>query len=194
MELLDAEQPLAWTQSGVLSAAECATLIARIEASGPDVATVNTDGGTELRPEIRNNRRVIFDDVPLARRIYNRLLPKLPTTLLGWHVHGLNERFRGYQYEPGQYFKPHLDGFFRRSPDEESMLTVLVYLNGDCEGGETALIDLDAVVAPVAGRALLFQHRVLHEGRAVTKGLKYVLRSDVMYRRRESHGAVGSVT
>ena len=31
--------------------------------------------------------------------------------------------------------------------------------------------------------ALLFQHRLLHEGAEVTAGVKYVVRSDIMYRR-----------
>lgn len=37
-------------------------------------------------------------------------------------------------------------------------------------------------VAPTAGTALLFRHRVLHEGAPVAAGVKYVLRTDVMYR------------
>ena len=36
---------------------------------------------------------------------------------------------------------------------------------------------------PHADTALLFQHPILHEGCAVTRGVKYALRSDVMYRR-----------
>jgi hypothetical protein len=32
--------------------------------------------------------------------------------------------------------------------------------------------------------ALLFQHQLLHEGSEVTSGVKYVVRSDVMYRTR----------
>lgn len=38
------------------------------------------------------------------------------------------------------------------------------------------------MIAPRRGRALLFQHMVLHEGRTVTAGTKYVLRSDIFYR------------
>jgi hypothetical protein len=38
-------------------------------------------------------------------------------------------------------------------------------------------------IDPKPGRALLFQHFLLHEGSAVTRGVKYVMRSDVMYRR-----------
>lgn len=38
-------------------------------------------------------------------------------------------------------------------------------------------------VRPAVGRALFFQHRVVHEGAEVTSGEKLVLRTDVMYRR-----------
>ena len=61
----------------------------------------------------------------------------------------------------------------------------MVYLNGDFEGGETTFeISRDPVrVVPRTGMALVFYHRLLHEGAEVLTGRKYVLRSDVMYRR-----------
>jgi ectoine hydroxylase-related dioxygenase (phytanoyl-CoA dioxygenase family) len=37
---------------------------------------------------------------------------------------------------------------------------------------------------PVRGTALLFQHRVLHAARGVTSGVKYALRTDLLYRAR----------
>jgi prolyl 4-hydroxylase len=36
-------------------------------------------------------------------------------------------------------------------------------------------------IAPKAGDALLFEHRVWHEGRQVNSGEKYVLRTDLFY-------------
>jgi len=36
-------------------------------------------------------------------------------------------------------------------------------------------------VAPETGTALIFEHDIWHEGAPVTKGKKYVLRTDVMY-------------
>ena len=50
------------------------------------------------------------------------------------------------------------------------------------EGGETNFLDLGESVAPAPGRALLFQHPILHEGSEVTSGIKYAIRSDIMYR------------
>jgi len=50
----------------------------------------------------------------------------------------------------------------------------------------TNFLDLERTIEPRAGMALLFQHRLLHEGSEVTDGVKYVVRSDVMYRARPS--------
>jgi hypothetical protein len=62
----------------------------------------------------------------------------------------------------------------------------LVYLNEACEGGETRFYREGRPcleVHPACGQALVFVHEQLHEGAAVMSGRKYVLRTDVMYRR-----------
>ncbi|WP_315705976.1 MULTISPECIES: hypothetical protein [unclassified Bradyrhizobium] len=41
------------------------------------------------------------------------------------------------------------------------------------------------VITPEQGMALLFHHPIMHRGDPVTRGRKYVLRSDVMYRRQQ---------
>lgn len=38
-------------------------------------------------------------------------------------------------------------------------------------------------VLPKTGMALIFNHDTLHEGEPVTKGTKYIIRTEVMYRR-----------
>jgi len=43
-------------------------------------------------------------------------------------------------------------------------------------------------VVPRTGMALVFYHKMLHEGAVVLKGRKYVLRTDVMYRRARFQG------
>ncbi|MGC4046428.1 MAG: 2OG-Fe(II) oxygenase [Armatimonas sp.] len=96
---------------------------------------------------------------------------------------GLNERFRFYRYEPGQRFAPHFDGSYRRENGEESYVTLLLYLNNECEGGQTRIEVPEGTyeVQPETGLALLFLHRLLHEGAPVTSGVKYVLRTDIMF-------------
>ena len=56
-----------------------------------------------------------------------------------------------------------------------------MYLNDDFTGGETAV--MSKVIMPKRGMALFFRHELRHEGRAVTSGTKYVMRTDVMYGR-----------
>jgi len=41
----------------------------------------------------------------------------------------------------------------------------------------------EVAIQPETGMGLLFQHPIIHEGSIVTSGVKYVARSDLMYRR-----------
>ncbi len=179
---LDHSAPLVLSIDGVLDAAACARLVARIDGLGPTAAPISTRSGFEMRPDVRNNTRVMFDDVDLARALFDKVAPALPQALCAMHPVGTNERFRCYRYEPGQQFRAHLDGSYARNDREYSLLTLMVYLNDDFQGGSTAFLDLGIDVRPRTGMALLFQHRLLHEGSTVVSGIKYVLRSDVMYR------------
>jgi hypothetical protein len=113
-------------------------------------------------------------------------------------VVGLNERLRFLRYHPGDFFAPHFDGSFVRGKEspperrgEQSYVTVMIYLNEGCEGGETRFLDLAGKSSydfvPRAGAALLFEHGLYHEGALVTAGEKYAIRTDVMYRKRPNH-------
>jgi prolyl 4-hydroxylase len=179
---LDHTGPLVFTIPDVMTRDECAGLVARIDALGPSDAPITTARGFEMRPEIRNNQRVIIDDHQLAGELFARVRTATPARLFGREAVGANERFRCYRYEPGQRFAPHYDGAFWRDQREGSELTLMVYLNDGFGGGTTRFHDFDVDVVPRTGSALLFQHRLLHEGCEVTSGVKYVLRSDVMYR------------
>ena len=183
IDLLDLKQPLVWTVDDVLNASECAAQVARAEAVGFGAAPVTTVGGPVQMPDIRNNERVMLDDPAFAALLFERVRAEVPASLGGMRPSGANERLRFYRYHPGQRFAPHFDGTFARSDDEYSRLTLIVYLNDDCDGGETDFPELGRTVRPRTGSALLFQHALLHEGCAVTRGVKYVVRSDVMYRR-----------
>jgi prolyl 4-hydroxylase len=180
---LDHSAPLVWTIPDVMSAAECADEIARIEQLGPAAAPISTPRGFEMRPDVRNNERVMFDDIDLAARLFARVQSFIPPALSGMRAVGANERFRCYRYQPGQQFAPHYDGAYVRNADECSLLTLIVYLNDDFGGGRTAFLDFELEAIPKTGTALVFQHLLLHEGCTVTSGTKYAMRSDVMYRR-----------
>jgi len=184
MDEIDPAQPYILTVKNVLTPAECQNLIQRIEAGKPEVASINTSAGTRVDRDVRNNDRVMFEDAALAQTLYERVRPQAPPQIHGLALVGANELFRCYRYKPGMRFAPHADGAFIRSDLEQSCYSFLVYLNSGFGGGATTFITKPAVVIqPEIGMALLFQHPIIHEGSVVTSGVKYVVRSDLMYRR-----------
>ncbi|KAL7456657.1 hypothetical protein ACHAWC_009819 [Mediolabrus comicus] len=102
---------------------------------------------------------------------------------------GLNERMRFLKYTKGHFFAPHQDIRFTRGSEfgeragETSQITVQIYLNDKFKGGSTRFISGIRYydVQPRIGSALVFEHDLLHEGRMVTKGQKYSVRTDIMY-------------
>jgi predicted 2-oxoglutarate/Fe(II)-dependent dioxygenase YbiX len=172
--------PRTFTIAELLTPEECGALIARVERHGFEEAPITTDRGMLMAPEIRNNTRVMLDDVDLAARLWARARDRVPAQVGARRAVGMNERLRFYRYEPGQRFRLHRDGHYERPDGERSLYTFLVYLNDGFTGGGTRIED--HVVTPVTGLAVGFLHALLHEGCTVEAGRKYVLRSDVMYR------------
>ena len=179
-----------FTLDNILSPGECAEYINLTENIGYTDAPITTIRGFEIRPDIRNNQRVILDDQERAFDLWQRVSNYIPTTIGRWQAIGLNERFRFYRYDPGQRFAIHHDGSYRRPNGEESLLTFMIYLNEGFEGGDTRFHlphryyeDLPNIaVIPVTGMVLCFVHELVHEGAPIIQGRKYVLRSDIMYR------------
>jgi prolyl 4-hydroxylase len=165
-----------------LTAEECTALIARGEQLGFEPASISYATGAVFDPTIRDNDRTILDDPDLAAAWWERVRPFLPERIDRWLACGVSARFKYYRYDPGQKFAAHRDGRVVHD-DEVSQLTFMVYLNGEVGGGETDFPPLGLSVRPEAGKALLFKHKLLHEGAAVLSGRKYVIRTDVMYRK-----------
>ncbi len=185
-QLLSTDKEL-FTLSNVLAPAECDALIQGAEAQGFADAPITVGVNKYMMaPDVRNNRRVMMDDTALAARLWPRVAPHVPSRLGEYRPVGLNERFRYYRYTPGQQFDWHMDGAFLRSQDEQSLFTLMFYLNEGCAGGTTDFMyvtDDEIRVAPRRGMALVFSHPLYHRGAPVIEGTKYVLRTDVMYRR-----------
>ena len=168
-----------FTVSEFLTPAECAEYVALSEAIGYDAAPITTSFGPRIRPDVRNNTRVMVDRQDWAAALWERAAVYVPDPLGERRAVGVNERFRFYRYEPGQQFDWHYDGCFERPSGERSLLTFMIYLNDDFEGGRTEFSD--AKVVPQTGLALFFRHAIIHRGAPVASGRKYVLRTDVMY-------------
>lgn len=168
-----------FTIENVLTPVECAEHVAWSEILGYEAAPVSLAGGSVHVPDVRNNARAMVDAPERAQLIWTRISADVPQILEGRRVVGLNERLRFYRYGPGQKFAKHTDGCHRRTNGDESLLTLMIYLNRCASGGETRFEKVS--ITPEPGLALIFDHYLLHEGAPVTDGTKYVLRTDVMY-------------
>lgn len=159
----------------------------------------------------RDNDRIAVQDPVLADAIWNSGLKNLFSDIKfrGKLAVGLNPNIRCYRYTAGQRFGRHIDESVDLGEGRRTHYTLLVYLSGTpggtisnpknddvsrdslseaLVGGETVFYGprnaLVAEVPPTEGMALLHIHGdkcMLHEARNVSKGVKYILRSDVVF-------------
>ncbi|KAI1801585.1 hypothetical protein F4811DRAFT_563915 [Daldinia bambusicola] len=156
----------------------------------------------------RVNDRFQVDDAHFAEKLWletglkDALLDGSCRHLWGGDAVGLNPNIRVYRYSKGQYFDCHYDDsnlVTLQSHNEPSGIintkttwTLLLYLTSaaeGCIGGETVFYPLDRkspkeeiAIAPETGLLLLHKHGedcLLHEGRQVTAGEKWIIRTDL---------------
>lgn len=174
----------------VIDADRCQALVARIESLPHEATRVRGTFGAAVDAGRRNNTRVWFDDFDLAAHLFRAL--RAPVTALvrgpallhlfrNQHATSCESTFRGYRYRVGERFAPHVDATFVADDGTRTLLTVLVYLNDDVDGGETRFPDDNFGVSPRVGRVCVFPHDVRHEGVVVTRGTKYALRTNVFF-------------
>ncbi len=97
-----------------------------------------------------------------------------------------------YRYRAGQKVEPHMDHWYRPSEYQITLHTILVYFNDDFEGGETRFQEqIEQTVIPKLGTVAIFQHKIRHEGCPVRRGIKYAMRSEVIYEALEPICTVG---
>jgi prolyl 4-hydroxylase len=86
-------------------------------------------------------------------------------------------------YAPGQEYRQHSDAIGGVAPNQQRVLTFLVYLNEDYEGGETAFPAAGIKVRGRTGDGLLFRNAsaegvpdpcAVHAGLPVTSGAKLI--------------------
>lgn len=177
---LDLTKPLAWTVEAALAPDRCQAYIERFHASVPEQAPVIVESGVAVDLAVRNNTRVMWDAAAEADALVELVRP--PATWKDQRLVGGNPRLRIYRYEPSQHHSTHWDTVVELADGVASRLTLVFYLNDDFTGGETDFPELKKTITPKRGTALLFQHRVLHSANGVTSGVKYALRTDVLYR------------
>jgi prolyl 4-hydroxylase len=166
-----------------LTLAECARLIAIIDAVAKPSALFNT-------PQDTGHRTSYSGDVdphdPFVQMIERRI-----SDLLGIPAE-CGETVQGQRYQPGQEFKPHQDYFHttesywldeKRRGGQRSW-TAMAFLNDVEQGGETMFPKLGLSITPQAGALLVWNNMnvdgtpnptTLHAGTPVVQGTKYII-------------------
>ena len=196
---------MAFTVDCLLGEKECEKVIEMTEERGYGKALVNVGGGKQvLMDDVRKSDRFMSDDVEFAGVLLERLKKEeegrrergekelFPLVYKEKEVSGLNERLRFLRYYKGGFFSQHNDGcYIRPGGKERSYITLQLYLNHPKQGGATTFFSVytkngarrgPVAVIPEPGKALIFQHNILHEGSELEEGVKYAMRTDVMYR------------
>ena len=158
--------------------------------------------------------RFTVESPAVAERLWHRLpsddvSPGRQTDTDGssWRPVGVNPRLRFIVYQPGGVLVPHYDAPFVAGLDERTLRSAVVSLQAAGRGGATRFLtdpqrdvpveerdlsdlplaaELDVLAAPAMepGRCLVFDHRILHDGAGVEEGMKILMRTDLLYRRK----------
>jgi hypothetical protein len=150
----------------------------------------------------RSNERVILKSSDLAHQVYSRLVPQFQHNDLKylrpfgfdnsgvWKPTRVNDCVKISRYPENTFFVKHRDNSFIYCDDERSILSVVIYLNQNFQGGKTTfetqkISDTTETVAvtPKIGRALIFNHDHEHSGTEVASGEKYIMKLEVMFQR-----------
>ena len=94
----------------------------------------------------------------------------------------VKQRTACMRYSEGEYFGLHTDTPFVAPDGAFTKLSLVLYLNDDYTGGETTFPDLALEVKPEVGKILLFFPTLHHMSKPISRGTKYIVRSEVLYR------------
>ncbi|GAA4009658.1 2OG-Fe(II) oxygenase [Sphingomonas humi] len=163
---------------GFLTAAECDYLVnLALPIMQPSVVVDPRSGA--MRPDpVRTSHAAMLawaDENPLVHALNRRIAAASGTAVTA------GEPLQLLRYTPGQEYRPHFDAL--PNVTNQRVLTMLVYLNEDYEGGATSFPKSGLSYRGKTGDALLFRNALgdgrpdpasLHAGAPVTRGTKYL--------------------
>lgn len=163
---------------GLFTVDECRFLIeAALPVLQPSTVVDPSTGALVANP-VRTSDAAAFpfvDENPAIHALNRRLAKTSGTDVKN------GEPLQVLRYAPGQEYRPHFDAI--GSTDNQRVLTFLVYLNDDFDGGETQFLASGLSVKGRAGDGLLFRNadqngrpdpRSQHAGMPVTEGEKFL--------------------
>jgi predicted 2-oxoglutarate/Fe(II)-dependent dioxygenase YbiX len=133
------------------------------------------DGAPKGAPDVYDHTvKHRVDQFIRAPKFDRMLIARWRTSLRGIGVSGGTlEYFRIACYPPGGHFAPHRDN---QTPAEfDRAWSLVAFLNDDYKGGVLCFPELDIVLKPVRGTAVMFTAPLLHGVMPVEKGRRFVL-------------------
>ncbi len=95
-------------------------------------------------------------------------------------AYSVDPLMRLYRLEAGSgAVSPHVDQDYSGPDGTVARNSILIYLNDDFMGGETVFGGVHVAPHGAAGSGLMFYHSIKHEGWLVTRGTKFVLKTDL---------------
>jgi prolyl 4-hydroxylase len=172
------ESPNVQLFPSLFTAAECDFLIEISMPTFEPSRVVDPASGALVPNPIRTSHVAAYPWVaegPTIHALCRRL-----AAVSGTHVKQ-GEPLQVLRYRPGQQYRAHFDAL--ANADNQRILTFLVYLNDDYEGGETEFLSTGLKVKGCKGDGLLFRNADAagqldpasqHAGLPVTKGEKFL--------------------
>ena len=164
----------------LFSAAECAYLIDVAKPNLQPSVVVDPRTGRQVANPVRTSSATGFpftDENPAIHALNRRLAVASGTKVRA------GEPLQILHYAPGQQYHEHSDALPGVTPSQQRVLTFLVYLNEDFDGGETSFPQLGIKARGKTGDGLLFRNAsadgrpdplAIHAGLPVTRGVKYL--------------------
>ena len=175
--------------NNVFSDEECSNLIIYSENVGYVQASSYIDKYKKEHYflEIRKSLRCIVDDINFAKILYKRIAHIIPNNYKDMTFCEINPRFRFLKYTCGDHFAKHTDEHYKNDKNEISLITALIYLNDDYEGGNTKFLiddknENDISIIPKIGLICLMDQNILHEVPNIINVVKYFIRTELMYK------------
>jgi len=162
----------------LLSAEECAFLVELAEARFRPARIFDEAQRRFVADPLRDSDAAGFPIVlewPFVHALNRRIAAASGTDV------AQGEPLQALRYAPGQQYRPHLDAVPGMA--NQRILTALVYLNDDYEGGETRFLESGLAVKGRRGDMLLFGNALAdgrpdpatrHAGEPVTQGVKLI--------------------
>ena len=172
------DSPWAIASDAFLSQAECTYLRGALEQQLQPSVVVDPASGQMIPHPVRTSDGAVFgvfaEDMVVSA--INRRIAALSGTGLGQ-----GEPLQLLRYRPGAEYRAHMDAL--PSEPNQRVMTALVYLSDDYQGGETRFLRTGLDFRGRTGDALLFRNAredgspdpmSLHAGLPVTRGVKYI--------------------